>query len=117
MTVETELLTIERKFWTGGADFYRKHVDEKCLTAFTDMAGVVSNEQVAKMVKSDEPRWKNISFQEKGFLQPAQDTAILTYQAEADRANGEHYKALVSSAYVKRGDEWKLAFHQQTPLH
>jgi hypothetical protein len=43
--------------------------------------------------------------------------AVLSYEASAKRgASGEAYHALVSSGYVKRGGEWKLAFHQQTPL-
>lgn len=42
--------------------------------------------------------------------------AFLTYRASAVRGEDVRYRALVSSAYVKRGDAWKLAFHQQTPL-
>lgn len=51
-----------------------------------------------------------------GVLQPADDIAILTYRARADRGEDERYRALVSSGYVRRGGEWKMAFHQQTPL-
>jgi hypothetical protein len=32
------------------------------------------------------------------------------------RDNGEAYEALVSSAYVRRDGQWKMAFHHQTPL-
>jgi hypothetical protein len=37
-------------------------------------------------------------------------------RAKARRPTGEPYQALVSSAYVRRGEGRKLAFHQQTPL-
>jgi hypothetical protein len=32
------------------------------------------------------------------------------------RPEGERYRALVSSGYVKRNGSWKMMFHQQTPL-
>ena len=32
------------------------------------------------------------------------------------RADGKLYSALVSSGYVTRGQDWKMAFHQQAPL-
>ena len=30
--------------------------------------------------------------------------------------DGEPYAAMVSSAYVKRDEGWKLAFHQHSPV-
>ena len=116
MSLQSELVSIEKNFWSGDADFYRKHLDVECLTAFPDMAGIASREEVAQMVRKDEPRWRNVLIDVKGLIQPAPGVAILTYEATADRDEDEHYEALVSSAYVKRGSEWKLAFHQQTPL-
>ena len=41
---------------------------------------------------------------------------MLSYEATAGRADGTPYKALVSSGYARHGPEWKMAFHQQTPL-
>ncbi len=52
----------------------------------------------------------------KGLIQPTSDFAVLSYEANATRAGGESYLALVSSGYVRRGRTWKLASHQQTPL-
>jgi hypothetical protein len=44
------------------------------------------------------------------------DIALLTYRASAVRGQDEPYAARVSSGYVKRGADWKMMFHQQTPL-
>ena len=44
------------------------------------------------------------------------DAAILSYEVSAERPDGEPYHAIVSSGYVRRDGEWKLAFHQHTPL-
>ena len=97
MALEQDLLRLEKGFWTEGGDYYRTHVDEECLLAFTEMAGVHSNEEI-------------------GCVQLLDDAAVITYEVNATRSNGEPYKALVSTGYVKRDGEWKMAFHQQTPL-
>lgn len=108
------LLAIERSLWTEGSDAYRQHVDDVCLVAFTKMAGLSSREEIAASVE-DGPRWQNVQMDLEGAHQPTGDMAILTYRASADRGD-ESYRALISSAYVKRHDGWKLSFHQQTPL-
>jgi hypothetical protein len=115
MSTQDELLTIEKRFWTEGEDYYRDNVDESCLIAFTGMAGVFSNADIAKTAR-DNNRWHDVNLNPKGIVEPAPGTAILTYEAHAKRANGEPYAALVSTGYVKRGGAWKMSFHQQTPL-
>lgn len=40
--------------------------------------------------------------------------AAVTYRAEA-RRDQQRYDALASSTYVRDGDRWLLALHQQTP--
>ena len=115
MRLQETLLGIERQFWTEGAEFYREHLDASCLTAFARQAGVASKEEIAKSV-GDQPRWRELQLDPKGLLRPTRNVAILTYEAKAKRPDGAAYGALVSSGYVKRAGEWKMAFHQQTPL-
>jgi hypothetical protein len=114
METQDALLEIERRFWSGDAEFYRKNVDERCLIAFLEMAGVESNEEIAGSVK-DGVRWAEVKLEVKGFLEPSPDVALFTYDATATRSGGEPYAALVSSGYVRRGGAWKMVFHQQTP--
>ncbi len=66
MTVQTELLTLEKQFWNGDADFYRNNLDDKCLVTFQDMAGVMSKDEVSGMVKKDPPHWTDLQFEAKG---------------------------------------------------
>ena len=117
MTVlEKDLLALEKKFWTGDAEFYRQNVDASCLVAFSaEMAGVMSNKDLAATAK-DGNRWKKLDIKLKGLVEPADDVAILSYEASATRSNGEPYAALVSTGYAKRSDGWKMMFHQHTPL-
>ncbi len=114
MALQQDIVSLEKGFWTGGSDFYLAHLDDDCLLAFQDMAGVHGREEIAKMTAGN--RWKNIKLDQKGFVTPTPDTAILTYEAHGTREDGRVYDALVSTGYVRRGEEWKMAFHQQTPL-
>ena len=114
---EKDLLALEKQFWTGDKDFYRRNVDDSCLVAFgPEMAGVMSNKDIAATAKDGGNRWKNLDIQLKGLIEPSNDVAILSYEASATRDSGEPYAALVSTGYAKRDDGWKMVFHQQTPL-
>lgn len=113
--MKDELLAIERTLWSGGPDAYRRHVADECLLAFREMAGVFARDAVAASVESG-PRWRDLELDVQGFITPADDVAFLTYRARASRRTDERYSAVVSSAYVRQRDEWKLVFHQQTPV-
>ena len=79
------------------------------------MAGVMNNEDLAATAKNPN-RWKELEIELKGIVEPTEGIVLLSYEASAVRENGEPYKALVSTGYVKRGDGWKMMFHAQAPL-
>ncbi|HET9230819.1 MAG TPA: hypothetical protein VFO00_05995, partial [Vitreimonas sp.] len=106
MALEQDLLKLERGFWTEGGDYYREHVDDECLVAFSEMAGVRSNEEIAGM-NPGANNWMNVELDEKGCVRLSADSVVITYEVNAQRKNGEPYKALVSTGYVKRDGEWK----------
>ncbi len=114
MSLENDLFAIEDSFWTGGPEAYQRHADRQCLVAFSEMAGVMSNEDIAK--SAEKGRWHDVSVQRKGLARLSDSSAVITYECSAKRKNGQSYHALVSSGYAKRADGWKLAFHHQTPL-
>jgi hypothetical protein len=113
MSSEQTFLSIEKALWNGGPDAYRDHLDDQCLVAFTDMAGLVTKASIADM--AEDGRWSDVTIEPKGFLEMTDETALLTYHCAAKRKNGDMYRALVSSGYVKRPEGWKLAFHTQAP--
>ena len=50
-------------------------------------------------------------------MELTKDVALLIYRAVARWAHeSAPYTALASSVYVRRGESWKLALHQQSPL-
>jgi len=83
--------------------------------ALGQMAGTMPCTKLAASVGSG-PRWNEPEVQVRGVYRPTPEFAMLTYRADATRADGREYSALVSSGYVRRDGEWKLAFHQQAPL-
>jgi hypothetical protein len=114
MSLQDELLKNEKRLWMEGPDAYRKHISPKCLIAFPAMAGVMTNETVARTV-ADGPRWNEPEIEVEGLLSLTPEIAILTYRARATMDGRDPYSAIVSSGYEKQDDGWKLFFHQQTP--
>jgi hypothetical protein len=115
MLLERRLYEMERQFWTGGAEIYRAHADEKCLAVFAEMTALLDREQVAQSV-GEGGRWQDVTMERKAIIRPAQTVVIICYEARARRSDGSPYHALVSTGYVRRGPDWKMTFHQQTPL-
>src|SRR5215813_3431554 len=106
MTLQQNLIELEKQFWTGNPAFYRAHLDEKCLIAFTEMAGVMSRDEIAGNAP-EQPRWRDVGVEPVGLVEVDDKTAIFSYRARATRVEGnELRRALCSSVYVKRGSEW-----------
>ena len=114
MTITQDLLSLEKKFWQGDEDFYRKNLDDQCLVVFTEMAGVMKNEEIAKMAKGQQ--WRELRLEDKGLVELTDGAVLLSYEIDARHKDGKPHKAVASSGYVKRNGTWKMAFHQQTPL-
>jgi hypothetical protein len=115
MNLQKQLLAKEESLWSGGASEYRHTLDGDCLVAFTEMAGVQTRDKIADMVAKGD-RWREVDMEVEGFLQPTDDVTILTYRVSAVRGDDAPYNARVSSGYVKRDGDWRMMFHQQTPL-
>ena len=112
---EKELLELEKGFWTLGESYFRANADKECLVAFPGMAKAMSNADLAATA-IDTNRWRDLTIDLKGIVEPGSDVVMLTYEAHATRASGEPYNALVSSGYVRRANGWKMMFHAQSPL-
>ena len=118
MALQEELFAIEDGFWLSGEDHFLEHVDQECLLAFPQMGemhGVFARERVAATATNSN-RWRDLRLGDRHLLRVDDQVAIISYRADAMRADGQPYSALVSSAYVQRSDGWKLAFHQHSPV-
>lgn len=115
MSIESSLIEIERGFWEKGEPHYRAYMDDQVLVAFQTMAGVKSNEEIATLSK-DAPKWNDVDIELTGFVQPGDDFAAINYRIAASRDDGSRHHAIVTTAYVRRGDDWRAAVHSQIML-
>lgn len=113
--IEVQLLDLEEQFWKGNEEFYQHHLDDDSLMVFAEPVGPMIKANPLK-TSAVGPKWNKIRFEEVRFVKLTDFAAIMTYKASAGReGEGSRYRALASSAYIKRNGSWKLAFHQQMP--
>lgn len=60
--------------------------------------------------------WQRFQIEAPHVLALGEDAAALLYKVTAQRAGSASYTALVSSTYVRHGQTWQMALHQQTPV-
>ncbi len=114
--LEDYLFGMEEKFWTEGADYYRRNLAHAAIMVFPDPAGVLVKDDIADSLEGA-ARWSDVALEEHRLLELNDAAAVVTYKATARRPDAaKPYVARASSTYVRDGGDWKLAFHQQTPL-
>ena len=115
MSLKDELLAIEKGFWLSGVEEARAHLTEQVMLVFAQMRGVYPREQVAQSM-SDPNRWQDLRLSDVMVTQPAENLALLGYEARAKRADGQPYRCLAGSTYVREDGAWKLALHQHSEM-
>jgi len=107
---------LEDRGWRALCD---QHATEFFGAALTDdvlivVPGMAIDRQTFLENADSEP-WANYRIDERHLVELTSDCVTLTYQVIASRPKGPHYEAWLSSTWVRRDGNWKLAFHQQTP--
>jgi hypothetical protein len=118
MTLEEQLFKIEQEFWYGGKDEFLKNLDDRCLLAFPqsgEMHGIFPRDQIAATATAPN-RWRDLTMTNRHVLNISNSAAMISYRADVVRADGQPYSALIASTYVQRGENWKLAAHQHSPI-
>lgn len=118
MPLENDLFDIEQGFWLHGKEHFLEHLDDECLLAFPqvgEMHGVRTRDEVAATATTS-TRWLDLNVTDRHIVHAGENVTIISYRADVKRADGQPYSALVSSAYVRRANGWKLAFHQHSPI-
>jgi uncharacterized protein YchJ len=114
LKLEDHLFSLEEKLWTQPHEYQRRYLAYAALMVFPEPAGVLVKDEIASTLERT-PRWSQVSLEEHRLLELSETAAVVSYKATAKR-DGEAYVARASSAYVRDGAAWKLAFHQQTPV-
>jgi hypothetical protein len=115
-----ELIDLEKEGWRAlsssgevAAEFYERVLDEMVVMLLP--GGLVLDDRVTIVQSMAGQPWSAYDLENLRVLQPTEDTAAVLYDVVAQRTGQPEYSALISSVYVRRGDEWKLTLHQQTP--
>jgi hypothetical protein len=114
------LVETERRLWTNDPVFYKKNLADDCLLVFPE-TGIITRDLAVKAIRKENEegrRWAEVHFDEIRSIRLTEDVLLLTYRVAARWEHEEStIRALASSVYVRHGNVWKLAFHQQTPLN
>ncbi|MGE0227554.1 MAG: nuclear transport factor 2 family protein [Dehalococcoidia bacterium] len=116
MTLIDELLEIERGFWNATRDprYYREHMADDGVAIFG--IGVMDkDEAIASTSAPQMSEWTDVELSHARLIELGDDHAALVYQGRAKR-DGEPYAANSTTVYARRGGEWRLVVHQQSPV-
>lgn len=116
--VKEELLQLERDGWQAisdhrGADFYSSHLTEDALMVLP--GDLVMDRQTALDSIDGPATWEWFRLENERVVGLGEEAAALTYRVTAKRPDDEPYSALITSTYVRQGNSWLMAMHQQTP--
>ena len=118
MTERDQLLEIERAGWdalsTEGAagPFYDRVLADQVLMLLP--GGMLLDDRSDIVASMRGAAWDAFELTDERVLELSEGCAVVAYRADARRGD-QHYRALFSSVYVRDGDTWRLALHQQTP--
>lgn len=119
MALHDELLDIERGLWTNDPLVYHASLIEEAMLVFPE-TGVIGRDQAVAAIRrenAESRRWDDVDFRDVTSMRLGKEAALLTYKVTARWNDGSPpVTALATSVYVLRGDDWKLALHQQTPV-
>jgi Domain of unknown function (DUF4440) len=111
-----ELIQVERRGWEAlcseqGAAYYQEHLTDDALMAFP--FGVMDRGEALSAMSAAQP-WSSFHMDDIRVIALGPESGVVVYSVTAQREGQEPFSAVVSSTFVRRGDLWKLAFHQQS---
>jgi Domain of unknown function (DUF4440) len=111
-----DLIELERRGWEAlstdaGADYYRDLLTEDALFAFP--FGVMSRDDALAAIAAAEP-WFSYEIQDPQVLELTEDSGTVVYSVVAQREGQPEFRGVLSTTFVRRGGQWKQAFHQQS---
>jgi hypothetical protein len=114
LTLEETLWDLEQKFWLEGPDFHARQLTDDCVLLLPQPAGVLGKDGAVEWVRAT-PRWTGVRFGGRRLLRLHDRVILLAYNASAHRRKElTTYRTLVSTVYVNRDGDWRVAFHQET---
>lgn len=114
-----ELSELEHAGWASlcdgtGDEFYGRTMTEDGVMVLADGSVMTRSEVVAALGKASP--WASYEMDEIRVVPIGEDAAALVYLGTGRRAgNGPSFVGTMTSVYVRRDGQWKLALYHQTP--
>ena len=115
-----ELIELEERGWqalssdpSAATEFYDRVLDDAVVMLLP--GGLRLDDRDTVVSSMGGAPWASYRLEGPRVHPLGEDTALVAYGVVAERAGSAPYSALISSVYVRRDSDWKLAFHQQTP--
>jgi hypothetical protein len=108
-----DLLAIEEELGTAGSgDVYRRRLDDDAVVI---VPGAVLDRETCAAAMDESPGWDEHALDDARTIALADDAALVSYRWRSRRGD-QRYEAVMSSAYRRRPEGWRLVLHQQTPV-
>ena len=113
---QSRLWELEDSGWRAlceqrGAEFYGEMLTDDVLIVVPGML----IDRATFLASADSEPWASYRIEDPHAVELTPDGVTLTYHVTASRSEGPTYMARLASTWVRRDDDWRLAFHQQTP--
>jgi hypothetical protein len=120
MAVADDLIELEHSAWealsTSGdaaAEFYDRVLADDVLMLLP--GGMVIDDRAQVIESMQGAPWTSFELSDERAFVLGESTAVVAYRGTARRGDDD-YCALFNSTYLRDGDTWRLALHQQTPI-
>jgi hypothetical protein len=114
-----EQIELERAGWKSlcdgsGDDFYGATMADDGVMVLADGSVMTRRDVVASLAKA--PRWTSYEIDDARVVPIGQHAAALVYVGTGHRNGSDSsFVGVMTSVYVRRDGEWRLAIYQQTP--
>ena len=118
---EQKLVEMEKSLWEAWKN-HDSGIFQKALTPESvnvTAMGIQGTEQTVKDAGSSDCKVNSYSLEDTKSTWVDKDAVLLTYKASEDVVCASQKlpgAVWASSLWVKKGNEWKAAFHQETPV-
>ncbi|MGP4024136.1 nuclear transport factor 2 family protein [Actinomadura sp. 3N407] len=119
MSIENELHELEEKGWAaisvGNGAFYRGLVTGRTICVEPD--GLQTGHELADDIDANKSPFDDYTLEDVKVLSLGGESALITYRATVRLSEADFSFQLYMTSVYERGEgDWKLVFHQQTPV-
>ena len=119
MSVQDELIEIERQLWKNDPVLYRENYTDDALITFSE-TGVIDVDFAVEAIRQENAEgrhWAEVALEDVRILRVTDDVTLLMYKAVARWAHeAAPITSLATTVYVRRNRRWKAAHHQQSAV-